>query len=234
MVVHFQNFRGPEAVSPILSAADALPALPRIQAGRLYRAIFKRAFDTLLILISLPVTLPAVLIMALLVARDGASPFFLQKRVTKNGRIFHMVKIRTMVPEAEAHLATYLAKNPAARREWDETQKLKDDPRITRVGRILRKTSLDELPQLWNVLRGDMSLVGPRPMMVDQQELYPGRAYYALRPGITGSWQVSDRNNGTFAGRAKFDAEYYANLSLATDLSILLRTVTVVVRGTGY
>ena len=232
MVVHFQNFSTPKAV--VSAAAEARHALPKVQTGPLYRNVFKRGLDTLLVLMALPVTLPVVLVMALLVARDGASPFFLQKRVTKNGRIFHMVKIRTMVPDAEAYLASYLAKNPAARREWDETQKLKDDPRITRVGRLLRKTSLAELPQLWNVLKGDMSLVGPRPMMVDQQDLYPGRAYYALRPGITGSWQVSDRNNGTFAGRAKFDAEYYANLSLATDLSILLRTVSVVVRGTGY
>ncbi len=232
MVVHFQNFRSPEAV--VTTAAEALSALPKVQTGPLYRNVFKRVLDTLLVLVALPVTLPVVLVMALLVARDGASPFFLQKRVTRNGRIFHMVKIRTMVPDAETYLASYLAKTPAARREWDETQKLKDDPRITRVGRLLRKTSLDELPQLWNVLKGDMSLVGPRPMMVDQQDLYPGRAYYALRPGITGPWQVSDRNHGTFAGRAKFDAEYYANLSLATDLSILLRTVSVVVRGTGY
>lgn len=233
MVLHVQDFRAPEAVVATAGEARAA-ALPRVQAGRLYRNGVKRALDILLVLLSLPVTLPPVLIMALLAARDGASPFFLQKRVTKNGRAFNMVKIRTMVPDAEDRLAAHLAKDPAARREWDETQKLKDDPRITRIGRLLRKTSLDELPQLWNVLKGDMSLVGPRPMMVDQQELYPGRAYYALRPGITGSWQVSDRNQGTFAGRAKFDADYYANLSFATDLSILLRTVAVVVRGTGY
>ena len=232
MVVHFQNFGTPEAV--VSTPAEARHSLPKVQTGPLYRSVFKRVLDTLLVLAALPITLPVVLVMALLVARDGASPFFLQKRVTKNGRVFHMVKIRTMVPDAEAHLAAHLARCPAARREWDETQKLKDDPRITPVGRLLRKTSLDELPQLWNVLKGDMALVGPRPMMVDQQDLYPGRAYYALRPGITGSWQVSDRNNGTFAGRAKFDADYYANLSLATDLSILLRTVSVVVRGTGY
>lgn len=232
MVVHFQNFRTPEAV--VTTAAEVLPSLPAIQTGHLYRSFFKRSLDILLVLIAAPVTVPVVLLMALLAARDGASPFFFQKRVTKNGRVFNMVKIRTMMPDAETHLATHLAKNPAARREWDETQKLKEDPRITGIGRILRKTSLDELPQLWNVLKGDMSLVGPRPMMVDQQDLYPGRAYYAMRPGITGSWQVSDRNNGTFAGRAKFDADYYANLSLATDLSILVRTVSVVVRGTGY
>jgi lipopolysaccharide/colanic/teichoic acid biosynthesis glycosyltransferase len=216
MVVHFQNFGTPEVV--VSTPAEARHSLPKVQTGPLYRSVFKRVLDTLLVLAALPITLPVVLVMALLVACDGASPFFLQKRVTKNGRVFHMVKIRTMVPDAEAHLAAHLARCPAARREWDETQKLKDDPRITPVGRLLRKTSL----------------VGPRPMMVDQQDLYPGRAYYALRPGITGSWQVSDRNNGTFAGRAKFDADYYANLSLATDLSILLRTVSVVVRGTGY
>jgi len=236
MAAHFQNFSSSEAVGSTakLSQHDLLHGLPLIQDGHLYRAVFKRALDITLVLLSAPVTLTAVLFMALIVAFDGASPFFLQKRVTKNGRIFHMVKIRTMVPKAEKRLAAYLAANPAAKREWDETQKLKDDPRITAIGRLLRKTSLDELPQLWNVLIGDMSLVGPRPMMVDQQELYPGRAYYALRPGITGPWQVSDRNNGTFAGRAKFDAEYYQNLSFATDLSLLLRTVAVVVRGTGY
>ena len=95
-----------------------------------------------------------------------------------------------MVVDAERRLAEHLAGDPAARAEWDTTQKLKNDPRITPIGRLIRKSSLDELPQLWNVLRGDMSLVGPRPMMPDQTALYPGRAYYALRPGLTGFWQI--------------------------------------------
>ena len=196
--------------------------------------MFKRALDVFLVILSLPVVLPVVLFMALLVARDGASPFYTQERIGRGGRIFRILKIRTMVPDADATFAAYLERNPEARQEWDSTQKLKCDPRITRIGGLLRKTSLDELPQLWNVLKGDMSIVGPRPMMVSQKTLYPGTAYYALRPGITGSWQVSDRNEGSFAGRAVYDTKYDADLSMATDLSILLRTVSVVMRRTGY
>ena len=105
---------------------------------------------------------------------------------------------------------------------------------ITRFGRVLRKSSLDELPQLWNVLLGDMSLVGPRPMMPCQRDLYPGSAYYRLRPGITGPWQVSRRNESTFADRARFDTDYDQTLSLGTDLGLLISTVRVVVRATGY
>ena len=139
-----------------------------------------------------------------------------------------------MVPRADTLLEYHLRKNPEARREWDETQKLKRDPRITRIGCFLRKSSLDELPQLWNVLMGDMSLVGPRPMMVDQEALYPGTAYFELRPGITGLWQISDRNASSFAERAKFDDRYLNSCSLSQDISILLQTTGVVLRGTGY
>jgi lipopolysaccharide/colanic/teichoic acid biosynthesis glycosyltransferase len=142
--------------------------------------------------------------------------------------------MRSMVVDADARLADHLAADPAARAEWDATQKLKNDPRITRVGRVLRKCSIDELPQLWNVVTGDMSLVGPRPMMPQQQALYPGRAYFALRPGITGPWQVSKRNESTFAERAVFDEAYQRNLSFTTDLGLLMATVRVVLRGTGY
>lgn len=139
-----------------------------------------------------------------------------------------------MIVNADAQLETYLASDPTARAEWDSTQKLKVDPRITRFGRILRKSSLDELPQLWNVLKGDMSLVGPRPMMPCQRDLYPGSAYYRLRPGITGPWQVSRRNESTFADRARFDTDYDRTLSLGTDIGLLISTVRVVVRATGY
>ncbi len=139
-----------------------------------------------------------------------------------------------MVPDAEMRLQACLAEDPKARAEWDATQKLKDDPRVTRMGRFLRKSSLDELPQLWNVLRGDMSLVGPRPMMLSQRAMYPGTAYYALRPGITGFWQVSERNDCEFAQRARFDADYQSRVSFLVDLTILMRTVRVVLRATGY
>ncbi|MFN6978425.1 MAG: sugar transferase, partial [Gemmobacter sp.] len=117
--------------------------------------------------------------------------------------------------------------------EWDRTQKLRHDPRITPLGHLLRRSSLDELPQLWNVLTGDMSLIGPRPMMVDQKPLYPGRAYYALRPGISGPWQVSDRNATAFADRAGYDERYFRDLSLGTDLRLILATFGAVARGTG-
>jgi exopolysaccharide production protein ExoY len=204
------------------------------RAPRSYQYFGKRGLDLLLILLALPVVLPVVLCLAVFVALDGSLPFYSQKRVGRGGRIYTMWKLRSMVPDADAKLEACLAQDPVARAEWDSTQKLKCDPRITRFGRVLRKSSLDELPQLWNVLKGDMSLVGPRPMMPDQQDLYPGSAYREMRPGITGLWQVSERNQSTFADRARYDAAYYRELSFATDLKVLFATVRVVVRATGY
>ncbi len=199
-----------------------------------YRHGVKRALDILAVLLALPVVVPLVLLLALLVACDGGRPMYRQKRVGRGGRHYTMWKLRSMVVDADEKLDAYLADNPLARAEWETTQKLKRDPRITRFGRVLRKCSFDELPQLWNVLIGDMSLVGPRPMMVDQQPLYPGRAYYTLRPGITGIWQVSQRNQSSFADRARFDAQYAREVSFMTDTRLLLATVQVVFRGTGY
>lgn len=199
-----------------------------------YRRVFKRLLDIFLVILAAPVVAPAIAVLALVVARDGSTPFYRQDRITRGGRVFRMWKLRTMVPDADARLEAFLDENPAARAEWTASQKLKHDPRITRAGRILRKTSLDELPQLWNVLLGDMSLVGPRPMMVSQKSLYPGTSYYRLLPGITGYWQISDRNNCDFSDRREFDDAYETDLSLQTDLKILTRTVGVVLRGTGY
>ena len=226
MTLNFPNFPVDIPVRPAAEHA-ATPA-----AG-LYRRRIKRAFDTLAVLAAAPVILPVVAALALAVRRDGGGAFYSQPRVGRGGQIFRIWKLRTMVPDAEARLARLLAEDPAARREWQETQKLRQDPRVTPLGRILRRTSLDELPQLWNVLLGDMSLVGPRPMMPDQQAMYPGTAYYRLRPGITGAWQVSARNQSTFAARAQFDADYDRDLSLMTDLRLLGRTVGAVLRGTG-
>jgi lipopolysaccharide/colanic/teichoic acid biosynthesis glycosyltransferase len=199
-----------------------------------YRNGIKRGLDILLILLSLPVVLPVVGLLALMVMRDGHAPFYTQARVGVGGHIFRFWKLRSMVCDADERLSEYLDADPGARAEWDHSQKLKADPRITRFGNFLRKSSLDELPQLWNVLKGDMSLVGPRPMMDGQQVLYPGSAYYALRPGITGPWQVSDRNASSFAARADFDSAYEETLSFAGDLRILAATFGAVVRGTGY
>lgn len=193
----------------------------------------KRGLDIALVLLAMPIVLPVIAICALLVMRDGHGPFYTQPRIGKDGRTFRIWKLRTMVPNAKAELETYLAQNPEARAEWELRQKLTNDPRITLVGKLLRKTSLDELPQLFNVLGGSMSLVGPRPMMPEQSDDYFGSAYYKLRPGITGFWQISRRHNSPFAARAKYDDEYFRALSLFTDVGVLMRTVRVVLRGTG-
>jgi len=200
----------------------------------IYRDGAKRIFDVTLVLLTLPIVFLLITFFLCFVALDGRNPLFLQKRLGRGGRVFYMLKIRTMVAGAENLLEEHLSKSPEARREWDETQKLKCDPRITWIGLFLRKSSLDELPQLWNVLKGDMSLVGPRPMMLGQESLYPGTTYFQLRPGLTGLWQISDRNDTSFAERASFDNRYYSAVSFSKDLSILLRTVNVVIRGTGY
>ena len=203
-------------------------------ASGVYRDKIKRIFDVLATLIIIPIISPLIAIMAAIIAFDGHSPFYTQLRVGQNGRIFRIWKLRTMVYDADGLLEAHLAENSEARAEWDKTQKLKHDPRITFVGRVLRKTSIDELPQLLNVLNGTMSLVGPRPMMVCQKAAYPGKGYYRLRPGITGPWQVSDRNKVSFSDRARYDDAYYQDVSFKTDILLLLRTVTVVLRGTGY
>ncbi len=235
MTVHNTNLTDSLGKGMIPVTATYIPEREALHGGGgLYRKAVKRMLDVALILAALPIVLPVMTMLALLISLDGHSPFYRQKRLGRGGRLFTLWKLRTMVADADERLAAYLAQNPEAREEWETTQKLKNDPRITRFGRLLRKTSLDELPQLWNVLKGDMSLVGPRPMLPEQRHLYPGRAYYALRPGITGLWQISDRNEGSFAGRAKFDAEYARCVSLKTDASILLRTIRVVLRGTGY
>jgi lipopolysaccharide/colanic/teichoic acid biosynthesis glycosyltransferase len=199
-----------------------------------YRNAIKRAIDILFVAAALPIVLPLIVLVAIMVAVDGSNPFYLQKRIGRGGRTFTMWKVRTMVPNAQGLLEGYLRKNESAQAEWDKDQKLKNDPRITRLGKFLRKSSLDELPQLWNVLKGEMSLVGPRPMLPEQQSMYPGKCYYRLRPGITGLWQVSERNESTFADRAKFDTAYDSSLSLKSDMKILWATVAVVFQGTGY
>ncbi|MCP1168446.1 sugar transferase [Limimaricola litoreus] len=199
----------------------------------LYHRRFKRWIDLLFTsMVCLPVSF-LVLLIAGLVALDGGRPFYAQRRIGLGGRSFTMFKIRTMVPDAEAVLERHLAENPADRIEWDHHQKLRNDPRITRIGRLLRCSSLDELPQFFNVLRGDMTLVGPRPFLPEQQAYYPGTEYYAMRPGITGFWQTSVRNETGFVQRAAYDRSYYHALSPMTDLQVIGRTLRVVLRGTG-
>ena len=156
--------------------------------------------------------------------------FYRQTRMGRNGRSFKLLKFRTMHIGAGQILADALARDPALKMEWDQYQKLKNDPRITRLGKFLRKYSLDELPQLWNIARGEMSLVGPRPILPDQRDMYGGAfaSYVQVTPGMTGLWQVSGRNQTTFARRAELDDEYIQSWSLWLDIFILFKTIKVV------
>lgn len=204
----------------------------KVNTGRSY-TVGKRIIDIGLVLLSAPLVVPLIAMLAGLVMLDGGSPFYYQPRIGRNGRVFRLWKLRSMVPHADAKLAAYLDSSPEARAEWDSAQKLKHDPRLTKIGRQLRRYSLDELPQLWNVAIGDMSLVGPRPMLREQRLLYPGTAYFNFRPGLTGLWQISERNACSFAERAGYDNAYAKSVSPGTDFQILLQTVSVVLRGTG-
>ena len=208
-------------------------ATETLGAHRGYARFVKPTLDKILVLLAAPFLIPLVAVIALMIRRDGGPAFYSQPRVGKDQKLFTCWKLRTMVVDADARLEEYLAANPEAREEWDRDQKLRKDPRITRFGNFLRAASIDELPQLWCVLKGDMSLVGPRPFMVDQKALYPGTDYYTVRPGLTGFWQVGDRNETTFAERAEFDNRYAREVSLATDATLLWKTVGVVLRATG-
>ena len=201
----------------------------------LYAAGGKRALDVVLVVLMAGPVLVLVAVLAFFAALDGASPFYGHPRVGKDGRVFRCWKLRSMVRDSAARLERHLAEDPAAAREWAETQKLTHDPRVTRVGRFLRKTSLDELPQLWNVLRGDMSLVGPRPVTEGELDRYGAerRAYLGVRPGITGLWQISGRNDISYAERVSLDARYAREVDLAMDLRILVMTGPAVLKLTG-
>jgi exopolysaccharide production protein ExoY len=229
MTIHYQP------PFPAVDIGEAVADSLRVRKlSGAYRDTFKRFLDIAAALVLLVPAAIILAVIAILVALDGHSPFYRQERIGKDGKIFNLWKMRSMVQDADARLAAYLAANPAAHAEWEHHQKLKRDPRITWIGRIIRKTSLDELPQIWNVLIGEMSLVGPRPMMVSQQAIYPGQAYYDMRPGITGFWQIADRNETSFSERAWYDTRYYGQISLATDLRVMLKTVGVVLRATGH
>jgi lipopolysaccharide/colanic/teichoic acid biosynthesis glycosyltransferase len=197
--------------------------------------LYKRSMDVVLSALGLLALAPLLAVLAYGVSRSGGPVFFGQMRVGLNGRTFKCYKFRSMVPEAERLLPLLLEKDAVLREEWRRHQKLTNDPRITRFGALLRKTSLDELPQLWNVLRGDMSLIGPRPILIEQYPMY-GRAvkwYSAMRPGITGLWQVTARGDGDFQRRIALDCLYVRGYHPAHDLLILLKTIKVVLSGRG-
>ncbi len=217
-----------------ISVAQTTPVLAESPRNHLSVSLLvaKRSIDILSAFFLGLFFLPLIIALVLIVRVDGGRAFYCQRRLGRDGREFLIWKLRSMVVDADRCLELHLA-DPAAREEWDRTQKLRKDPRVTRVGSFMRKYSLDELPQLWNVLNGDMSLVGPRPMLPEQRALYPGNACFRLRPGITGLWQVSDRHISSFAERAHYDERYVNELSLQLDMMILLRTIGVVFRGTG-
>lgn len=174
---------------------------------------------------------PILLLLTLWVAIDnGGHVIFAHQRVGKNGKLFPCYKFQTMLPNAQELLKEHLKKNPEARKEWEESFKLTHDPRVTRLGAFLRRTSLDELPQLWNVLRGDMSLVGPRPIVTEEIPRYKEniREYYMVLPGITGMWQVSGRSDTTYEERVAMDTWYVRNWSVWIDLMYLFKTVKAV------
>lgn len=193
--------------------------------------IIKRIMDLVLTLVGGVIALPLALLIALAISLDSPGPIlYRQKRIGKNGKSFPAFKFRSMVKNADEILEHYLEGHPEFRKEWAETQKLKKDPRTTRVGNLLRKTSLDELPQLMNVLRGEMSLVGPRPIVSEEVSRYDEvwDLYKRVRPGITGQWQISGRNDTTYNERTAMDAYYVRNWSVWLDIYILARTVKVV------
>jgi Undecaprenyl-phosphate galactose phosphotransferase WbaP len=196
----------------------------------------KRTIDltasTLLTLLLLPLLM---IISILIVVESGFPVFYFQKRLGRGGRTFRMWKFRTMVQDSAGVLDRYLASNSELRKEWAECQKLRNDPRITMVGRVLRKTSLDELPQLWNVIKGEMSLVGPRPIVDAEVAKYQAAysIYVKTTPGLTGLWQVSGRNRTTYPERVAYDTYYVRNWSVWMDIYLLAKTVGAVLTGDG-
>jgi exopolysaccharide production protein ExoY len=229
----------PQEVPTLSAQYNAFSPPPaRIGAPALhgsYPALGKRVMDIAFAAIILFLTAPVLAILGALLWLENGKIFYVQVRLGKDGRRFRMWKLRSMVDDADQLLESYLARDPALRREWTVSQKLKRDPRITPIGRIIRMTSLDELPQIFNVLTGDMSVVGPRPMLPEQLPMYDNpAAYFAVRPGITGLWQVEARNQSAFALRSMYDTLYVSRLSPLEDLRIMLRTFSAMVRATGY
>jgi Undecaprenyl-phosphate galactose phosphotransferase WbaP len=233
---------GVDVYAPMASEVNALagaaPARRRRDEARPagLQPALKRALDILGAGALLLLTAPVFVLLALLIRADGGPAFYAHERVGRGGRRFGCLKFRSMVIDSQARLATLLEADPQARAEWEATRKLRDDPRVTRTGRLLRATSLDELPQLINVLRGEMSLVGPRPVIAAELAAHYGAAaehYLSVRPGITGLWQISGRSETSYDTRVALDTQYATNLSVWTDLRILLQTPAVVLSRRG-
>ena len=195
----------------------------------------KRSFDVATALAILLVFLPIMAMIGLALLVQGRPLLIRHKRIGRGGELFPCLKFRTMVVNGEEVLQRHLASDPAARDEWASSQKLKDDPRVTALGRVLRKSSLDELPQLLNVLRGEMSLVGPRPI-VPAEAVHYGvhiEKYHAVRPGLTGAWQVSGRSDVSYTQRVSLDCHYVETRNFRRDVGIMLMTIPAVLKSKG-
>ena len=196
----------------------------------------KRAIDLVLTMSGGLCLLPFLLVIAVLVAVDNRGRvIFAHRRIGKNGKEFQCYKFQTMIPNAQEALEKYLSTNPKAKKEWEENFKLMHDPRVTKLGSFLRKTSLDELPQLWNVIKGEMSLVGPRPIVAKEIKYYGDnfKEYAMCKPGITGIWQVSGRSDTTYEERVAMDTWYAYNRTNMLDLKYLFKTIKIVLLGKG-
>lgn len=209
------------------------PSRPALPASRYAAA--KRILDVAGAIVLACVFSPLIVAIAILMRREGGSIIYKHRRVGRDGRSFECLKFRTMVPNADQRLRELLERDPAIKAEWVRDHKLRCDPRVTPLGRFLRRTSLDELPQLWNVVRGEMSLVGPRPVVREELLRYGRnvRAYLSAKPGITGLWQVKGRNDTDYRRRVVLDTYYVRNQGLLLDIYILLKTTKVVLGGSG-
>jgi len=239
--------------APVASVADPPPtrlhalARPKLESARrslevrlIQRAqrrsirvdAIQRGFDLVVGSVALVTTMPLMLLVAAAVRADSPGPvIFRQTRITRRGKSFECLKFRTMVPDAESQLAAILAQDDEARASFEADFKLMNDPRISRVGRFLRRSSLDELPQLVNVLRGEMSIVGPRPLVPEELWRYGdyGQVVLQVRPGMTGPWQVNGRNAISYTRRVRLDVDHALNRSLSADIGIVLRTFRCIV-----
>ena len=226
-----ENILDNNALIPLQRNLDRNKAILRIET------ILKRFIDIIGSLVGIICLVPLTIIIwiANLIMKDNGPVFYTQERIGKNGRIFKMYKYRSMVVGADEKLKEYLEKNEEARKEYAEYKKLKNDPRITKIGAFLRKTSLDEFPQFINILKGDMSLVGPRPYLPREKEEINGFFNYIMscKPGLTGFWQVHGRSDVTFTDRLDMDMRYYYNHNLKMDIKILKDTVVNVVKKEG-
>lgn len=224
-----------EATAETIGIALAGPAPAELSGGYPFPS-WKRATDLVMASLALLFLLPLMLVVAVLIRLDGGAVFFGHTRVGTDGRLFRVLKFRTMCPQADQKLAAYLERNEAARREWQLAQKLRNDPRVTWIGTFLRKSSIDELPQLLNVLRGDMSIVGPRPIVPSEVLKYGRyiRQYKRCRPGITGLWQVSGRNDVSYRRRVALDTIYSRHMGdPRMELAVMLQTIPAVLRSKG-